>query len=90
MTWRASEAELIWQGEYPASVVEKVRADFEKNLAHLPSAFNLVCHIIFLTDEDDGPSVVVHGVEGSDALYCEYLPETVWVPFDGANEVPFQ
>lgn len=82
-----SEGELVWHGEYPPSVVERVRADIALCLDEdLDDPSELCFHTVFLTDDMDGAIVVVWGEVGSPALHCEYHGNAQWVPISELDE----
>lgn len=78
-----SEGELIWHGDYPPAIVERVRSDIAENLdGALGIASDLCFHTVFLGEDDDmenGPIVTVWGEEGSSAIHCEYVEKPEWV-----------
>lgn len=76
-----SEGELIWHGDYPAAIVERVRADIADELDdRLGDASDLCFHTVFLgEDMETSPIVTVWGEEGSQALHCEYVEKPEWV-----------
>lgn len=90
MVWRASEAELVWHGERPADVEERVREDLKDELSDLKKAGDLVFHTVFLGDDlETCATVVVYGVRGSDALHCQYHEDAEWETLSDLREVPF-
>ncbi len=69
-----SEGELIWHGDYPPEVVERVRAEIASDLdGKLDEASDLCFHTVFLGDDyNTCPVVLIWGAEGDTALHCEY------------------
>ncbi len=46
----------------------------------LDDADDLIAHVILLTDDENGPSVSIYGIEGDkENLYALYSEETEWV-----------
>lgn len=76
-----SEGKLVWHGEYPTDVVERVRADIASDLDdELDEASDLCFHTVLLGEDIRTSSVVmVWGVEGDTALHCEYHATPQWV-----------
>lgn len=73
---------LVWEdGLLPPdreAAEAKIEAEIRRDLAGMEKPEDLVFHIVFLSDDDCGPSVMVYGKEGSDAFYCSYTPVTEW------------
>lgn len=83
-----SEAELVWHGDYPPAIVERVRQDIADSLdGSLKRASHLIFHTVLLGDSMSGPSVCVFGKNRDKRLHCEYSAESAWVPM---SEVPFE
>lgn len=71
--------ELAWDGDAPSAEVQaKVVTDIRTRLGGLYKPSDLIFHTVWLTDDDEGPSVFVYGKEGSDKFHCDYLPVTEW------------
>ena len=85
-----SEAELVWHGDYPQAIVERVRQDIAESLDdHLERASNLVFHTVFLSEDyGSGPAVIVWGKNRDKRLHCEYHAQSEWVSL-GETEEPF-
>lgn len=83
-----SEGELLWHGDYPAAIVERVRADIAENLDDvLGRASDLGFHTIWLGDDlETSPIVSVWGEEGCSALHCEYVEKPEWVSLSDLDD----
>lgn len=83
-----SEGELVWHGEYPPEVVERVRAEIASDLDDvLDEASDLCFHTVLLGDEiETSPVVMVWGVAGDSRLHCEYHAKADWQPLTALDE----
>lgn len=76
----AGTAELVWHGDYPPSILERVRTDIAEELTSLSKASDLVFHHVFLSDNYlSGPIVTVWGERRDKRLHCEYSETVEWV-----------
>lgn len=73
LQWHDTDAELIEQ--YTDTVILDLQKFVHEDLDKIS---DLVFHLVFLTDDYDGPNVIVWGVEGDDAYHCEYAPTMGW------------
>lgn len=83
-----SERELVWHGEYPQAVVERVRAEIATDLDdQLDEASDLCFHTVLLGEDiRTSPVVMVWGKEGDDRFHCEYHATPDWQPLVGDDE----
>lgn len=74
MNW--SNMEIIWRDKVPSDeIIAQVRKDIETELADLDNPVDLVFHTVFLTDDYEGPTVVISGFEDrDDAWDAGYYP----------------
>lgn len=81
-----SEAELHWEGVTPsAEIIAKVRADLRTSLPDLRRAEDLIFHAVFLSDDMDGPIVMLSGrAEGG--FHAEYFPDPEWMSIEELEE----
>lgn len=71
------------------AIEEQVRNDIMHNLEDgLESPSDLVFHHVFLGEEMTDESVLVYGVEGSDAFHCAYHAITQWRPLSESEDSP--
>ena len=75
--------QLKWHKEIPDNILEIesiVKQDLSKVNDDLEGkCSNLIFHHVFLTDDYDGPLVIVWGEEGDNDFYhCEYDPKPNW------------
>lgn len=75
--WRKS-FEIVWHGEVPEGVEEKVRAEMLESLDGLGKPSDLGFHIVFLTDDMEGPSVTVWGQKRDPRFHAEYEEVSEW------------
>ena len=75
---------IMWHGALPSTenvldLEELVTQDIKKTLDSIEKPSNLIFHHVFLSDDYNGPSVLVWGKEGDDEYYhCEYHLHTEW------------
>lgn len=80
---------IIWEGalrpndEELKQVIEEVEEIAEK----MESPASLMFHTVLLGSIDDGPAVVVNGMEGDDSnFYATYYREIEWEGIDHIEE----
>ncbi len=85
---KLSEGELVWHGEYPPEIVERVRAEIASDLdGVLDEASDLCFHTMILDDEIQTSRIVtIWGVEGDSRLHCEFSAKANWQPLSVEDE----
>lgn len=76
------EAEFKWHGIRPVDsgeMEEATRADMRLGGVDMRKPSNLIFSTVILTDDWEGPSVMVWGKRGSKKFHAEYSPKTKWV-----------
>jgi hypothetical protein len=77
---------LVWEESdepRPDGVDAAVIEDIRQSLWGLSAPGDLITHHVKLSDDWDGPSVLVWGEEDSDAFHCVYQSTTKWVTASG-------
>lgn len=84
-----AEIKIVWHGEVPdqTSVEAAVRSDVFDELCDLDKPEDLVFHTVFLSDDIDGPCVIVWGKDGSPDLHAEYHEASEWVTVSEAQRL---
>lgn len=83
-----SAVPIVWVGPEPDSErIAAVRADIGHNLSGMKRPSRLIYHHVQLTNDSEGPCVVLWGRERQSCFYAEYHAETKWVSLDEMAEM---
>jgi uncharacterized protein YndB with AHSA1/START domain len=64
-----------------------VLEDILQNVDRIDKPIDLITHTVFLSDDTNGPSVLVWGEDGDDEhFHCEYHEVTQWISLSDAEE----
>jgi hypothetical protein len=82
---------LMWHGSRPPGDPDEmdllVIQDLLRNVYCIDKASDLITHTVFLSDANDGPSVLVWGEDGDDTqFHCEYHEVTRWISLKDIEE----
>lgn len=81
---------LKWHGDLPDRDIDQlelvVLKDLKQNLTSLGNPSDLICHVVTLTNDYDGPTVYVWGEPGdNNHFHCEYTDKAEWVTLTGED-----
>lgn len=77
---------IEWHGEYPELTADqstKLAGELAYLSKELEQPGNLIFHTVWLTEDQDGPSVMIYGrPDYPDTFFMTYYEETKWVTLE--------
>ena len=74
---------IIWDGIARLDLNHIIRQELDEMLEDLDGDVkNLIFHTIFLTDDFDGPAIIIACNQDSGDILAEYVEDTKWITIE--------